>query len=48
MNKMKIEILIAYLEDYKNLYPGKQLYIGVASEIKVFSDKDLTQLEATI
>lgn len=48
MNKMMIETLIACLEYYKNLSPRKQLHVEIVGEIKIFSDKDFTQLEATI
>ena len=49
MKKMKIETLIAYLEDFKrNLVPGKQLYVQVNGELFVCSDKECKKVEASI
>ena len=49
MKKMKIETLIAYLEDFKrNLVPGKQLYVRVNGELLVCSDKECNKVEASI
>ena len=50
MNKMKIDTLIALLEDLKeNLVSGgKPLYVEIAGEIRISSNEELTQIEATI
>jgi hypothetical protein len=49
MDKMPIETLIAYLEDFKkNLVPGKQLYVKVNGTLLVCSDKDCKKIQATI
>jgi hypothetical protein len=49
MDKMPIETLIAYLEDFKkNLVPGKQLYVKVNGTLLVCSDKDCKIVQATI
>ena len=49
MKKMKIETLIAYLEDFKrNLVPGKQLYVNVSGELFISTDKDFEKYEASI
>lgn len=49
MDKMTIETLIAYLEDFKrNLVPGKQLYVQVNGTLLVCSDKECKKVEASI
>ena len=49
MNKMTIDTLITYLEDFKrNLVPGKQLYVQVNGELLVCSDKECKKVEASI
>jgi len=49
MNKMKIETLIAYLEDFKrNLVPGKQLYVKVNGELLISAEEDCKKIEALI
>lgn len=49
MKKMKIETLIAYLEDFKrNLVPGKQLYVQVNGELLICSNKECIKVEASI
>ena len=49
MNKMSIETLIAYLEDFKkNLVPGKQLYVKVNGTLLVCSDKACKIVKASI
>ena len=49
MNKMTIDTLIAYFEDFKrNLVPGKQLYVQVNGELLVCSDKECKKVEASI
>ena len=49
MNKMTIDTLITYLEDFKrNLVPDKQLYVQVNGELLVCSDKECKKVEASI
>lgn len=49
MNKMPIETLIAYLEDFKkNLVPGKHLYVKVNGTLLVCSDKACKIVQASI
>lgn len=49
MNKMTIDTLIEYLEDFKrNLVPGKQLYVEVNGSLLICSDKECKRIEATI
>jgi len=49
MNKMTIDVLIAYLEDFKQkLVPGKQLYVQVNGELLICSDKECKKVEASI
>ena len=49
MNKMTIDTLIAYLEDFKQkLVPGKQLYVLVNGELLICSDKECKKIEASI
>ena len=49
MNKMTIDTLIAYFEDFKrNLVPGKQLYVEVNGSLLICSDKECKRIEATI